>query len=346
MATIPGLRKVGAFWHYSLQVNGQRAHGSTKATDLSTARRVMEEKRRDLLHDQLNLTKKVPPTLNQVWESWWKVNQAAFSRSYLVTAECRYRRWIKPELGLIRIDRLQTAAVLGVRAHQLEAGLSARYANNTLELVRTLARFAVRSGHMEKLPFTAKFLRIQKKPRVTVPAPSLTTFFAAIDQEAHTPHVRVLLRVMVGLGLREGEALAMRWQWFDHASHTYTVGKAKGKEARVLPVPDWLWDALHSMPKPIMSEWVFPAEDGKPHRSQYCKKVLQRVCKALDLGNVTQHRLRATFASLHAEAGTPVPEIQGMLGHKNVATTMIYVETSLEAKRRAQDNLSLKLGLA
>jgi integrase len=235
---------------------------------------------------------------------------------------------------------------MGVRARQLEAGLSARYANNTLELIRTLARFAVKGGHMERLPFVVKFLRIQKKPRATVPAPSLTSFFSAIDQEAHTPHVRVLLRVMVGPGLREGEALGMRWQWFDHSAQTYAVGKAKGKEARVLPVPDWLWSVVHAMPKPMLSEWVFPAEDGKPHRSQYCKKVLKRVCETMGLGNVTQHRLRATFASLHAEAGTPVPEIQGMLGHKSIATTMIYVETSLDAKRRAQNSLSQKLGLA
>jgi integrase len=346
MANIPGLKKVGPFWHYSIQVNGHRAHGSTKATDLTTARRVMEEKRRELLHDQLNLTKKVPPTLNQVWESWWKVNQTAFSQSYLVTAECRYRRWIKPDLGLTRIDRLQTASVMGVRAKQLDGGLSARYANNTLELIRTLARFAIKGGHMEKLPFAVKFLRIQKKPRATVPAPSLTSFFAAIDHAARTPHVRVLLRVMVGLGLREGEALGMRWQWFDHSAHTYTVGKAKGKEARVLPVPDWLWDILHTMPKPILSEWVFPAEDAKPHRSQYCKKVLKRVCDSMGLGAVTQHRLRATFATLHAESGTPLSEIKEMMGHKDIATTMIYVETSLASKRRSQDALSLKLGLA
>ena len=91
---------------------------------------------------------------------------------------------------------------------------------------------------------------------------------------------------------------------------------------------------------------MFPAVDGKPHRAQFCKKPLQRVCAKLGLGNVTQHRLRATFASLHAEAGSPVPEIQGMLGHKNIQTTMIYIETSLDAKRKSQDALSLKLGLA
>ena len=136
MASIPGLKKVGSFWQYSIQVNGQRAHGSTKAMDLTTARRVLEEKRRALLHDQLNLNNKIPPTLNQVWEAWWKAHQTAFSQSYLVSAECRYRLWIKPELGVTRVDRIQTDAVSGVRVRQLEAGRSPRYANNTLELIR------------------------------------------------------------------------------------------------------------------------------------------------------------------------------------------------------------------
>jgi len=43
-----------------------------------------------------------------------------------------------------------------------------------------------------------------------------------------------------------------------------------------------------------------------------------------------------------------MPDMSGMeaLRHKNIATTMIYVETSMDAKRRAQDALSRKLGLA
>ena len=120
--------------------------------------------------------------------------------------------------------------------------------------------------------------------------------------------------------------------------------KAKGKEARVLPVPDWLWGKLWVFPRPSL-EWVFPATDGVPHRSGYLRKPLARLCKALGLGNVTQHRLRASFATLHAEAGTTITEIQGMLGHKNIQTTMLYVEQSLDVKRNAQFTLSQRLGL-
>ncbi len=345
MAKIPGLKKVGSFWHYSIQVNGQRAHGSTKATDLTTARKVMEEKRRELLHDQLNLSKRTPPTLNQVWDAWWKAKQAISSCNYLASAECRYRLWIKPLLGFERVDRIQTTAISEVCSHQLEAGRSPRYANNTLELIRTLARYAIRSGHMERLPFVVTFLRIQKKPRVTVPASRLLAFFAAIDEEAHTPHVPLILRVMVGLGMREGEVLGMRWEWLN-PDQTYTVGKSKGKEARVLPIPRWLWDLLLAMPNKAQHGWVFPATDDEPHRSQYCKKVLARVCKKMGLGNITQHRLRATFATFHAEVGTPLTEIQGMMGHRSISTTMIYVEQSLENRRKAQDILSRRLKLS
>jgi integrase len=71
---------------------------------------------------------------------------------------------------------------------------------------------------------------------------------------------------------------------------------------------------------------------------------LKRICKRLGLGNVTQHRLRATFATLHAQESTPITEIKGMLGHKSITTTMIYIEQSLESKRKAQDTLSQKLG--
>ena len=344
MANVPGLKKVGAFWHYSIQVNGQRSHGSTKATDLATARMVLEKMRRELLHGQLRVTKQVSMTMNLVFEAWRKAHLGSFSLKHLSSVDCRYQKWVRPQLGFLKIDKVSTSAVLQLRARQLEAGCSGRYANNTLELVRTLSRFAIKLGQISTLPFELKPLRLQKQPRPTLPAFMVATFFREIEAESRNPHIPAILMAMIGLGLRESETLGMRWEWFDSQARTYTVGKAKGKEARVLPVPDWLWFTIFAMPSPVMSDWVFPAEDGAPHRSQFCKKVLRRVCSKLGLGNLTQHRLRATFASLHAEAGTPITEIQGMLGHKSITTTMIYVEQSLDAKRKAQINLSNRLG--
>lgn len=340
----PGLQRVGRYWHYSLKVNGQRIHGSTKATDLPTARAILEEKRKELLNGQLNRPTRIV-TVRELVLEWLRVHQTTFSKGHLVSAECSLRLWVLPRVGTLPLKRMTTQEAAELRAAMLGEGCSPTYANNTFRTLKAIFNYGVRVNYIQASPFRLAKLRVQKKPRPIVPAVRLSEFLKAADSAARNPHIAVILRVMVGLGLREAEALGMRWEWFDADRRTYTVGKAKGKEARVLPVPDWVWNAIHAMPM-TLSEWVFPAEDGKPHRAQFCKKPLQRVCAKLGLGNVTQHRLRATFASLHAETGTPVPEIQGMLGHKSIATTMIYVETSLDAKRHAQDALSQKLGLA
>jgi integrase len=345
MATIPGLKKVGPFWHYNLKINGQRAHGSTRATDLATARKILEEKRRELLEGQHRIVSRIP-ALNDLYDLWRRNHRAVFSQKHLGPVDCTYRKWLHPRFGATKIDQIGSSTVDSLRSEALRAGCSPRYVNNMLKILQLLLNYGVKTGFIREVPLKIKMARLQKKPRPVLPATRVQEFFAAVDATAENPHVSVMIRVMVGMGLREGEVLGMRREWFDLNNQTYTVGKAKGKEARVIPIPAWLWDAIHAMPQPQLSEWMFPAADGKPHRSQFCTKALDRVCGRMGVGRITQHRLRATFASLHAAAGTPITEIQGMLGHKNIQTTMIYVETSLEAKRTAQDVLSQKLGLA
>jgi integrase len=341
----PGLYRKGRYWYYIISANGQRAHGSTRATDLATARKVLEEKRRALIDGQLKRPTRIV-LVSALVQEWLRVNRANFSQGHLSSAECSLRRWVVPVIGNIPVSKVNTAQVMELRARMLEAKCSGTYANNTIKTLKAIFNFGIRLRYLQEMPFLITKLRVQKKPRAIVPASRVQEFLSTVDRSARNPHLPVIIRLMVGLGLREAEALGARWEWFDPERKTYTVGKSKNRDARVIPVPDWLWEAIFTMPKTV-SEWVFPAADGKPHRAQFCKKALQRVCKKLNLGNVSAHRLRATFASIHAvEAGTPITEIQTMLGHRSVTTTAIYIETSLDAKRRAQNALSQKLGLS
>ena len=341
----PGLKRVGTIWHYELRINGQRVHGSTRAIDLPTAKKILDAKRKEILSGQHRIVTHIP-TLSELGKEWSKVHLRIHGDKHLRRVGELLRIWVLPTLGTTRIDRVTTTDILGVRNKLLAAGRSPVTANNLLCTIRLLFGYALKVGYLDRIPFQVKPLRVQRKPRPTVPGSKVRGFLAAVDQCARNPHIPVMLRVMIGLGLRESEVLGMKWVWFDCDKQTYTVGKSKNHESRTIPLPNWLWSAIHAMPKTHLTEYVFPAKDLKPHRPQFCKKALQRVCNSLGLGNVTQHRLRATFASWHAEAGTPITEIQTMLGHQNIATTMIYVETSLKAKRTAQDNLSKQLGLA
>jgi len=330
-------------YHYCLRINGRQYKGSTRATDLQTARKVLEERRRQFLQTDCGIRK--VPTLSEVREVWLRSHKAVHSPKHWREVATVSRLWLIPKVGTRPVDRITSGDVLMLRSRMLEAGRAPVTVNNMLKVLKLLVNFAVKQGHLKALPFRVEFLRVQKKPRPVLAEGLVQAFLASVDMHTRNPHAPVMVRVMVGLGLREAEVLGMRWQWFDPALRTYVVGKAKGKEARVLPVPDWLWTALQGLPK-TLSEWVFPAEDGKPHRPNYCRKVLDTVAAELKLGNLTQHRLRATFATLHAEAGTPIHQVQGMLGHKSITTTMLYIEQSLETKRKAQDTLSQRMGLA
>ena len=338
-----GLGRVGRFWHYCFKVEGKVYRGSTHAMDHATAEKILADKRREIALSMRGLFHRMP-TVRELLVKWLEVHRTVFSAKHLESVEGSMRIWVLPSLGDRRIDMVNTQDMLNARQGILDAGRSPVTANLMVRTVRLLWGFAIKLGYLETRPFQFGQIKVQRIPRPTVPASALSDYLTEIDR-SRNPHVPVMIRVIIGLGLRESEVRGMRWEWFDPGQRTYCVGKSKTKTFRTLPVPQWLWESINKIPR-TLCPWVFPAEDGAPHRAAFLRKPLARAAGKLELGRVSAHRLRATFASLHAEFGTPITEIQGMLGHLSITTTMIYVEQSLKNKRLAQDTLGLKLGLA
>lgn len=339
-----GLARVGKVYHYCFRINGEQFKGSTRATDKATAEKLLAKARQDALLGPQEEPQPIP-TLSKLIEAWLASYERTYSPRHIESVKGFAKRWINPALGDLPVDRIYTQRVLDLRAEMLNQGRSQASANLMLRILKLLMSYAIRLGHIQKRPFSVAPLRIQRKPRPVVPASMVKRFLEEAEKVSNDPQVGVMLAVMIGCGLRASELVGMRWEWFDLERRTYSVGKAKGKEARLIPIPTWLWDRIMTMPKRL-SGWVFPTADGNPHPRNHLRGCLRKVCERLELGHVTQHRLRSSFASLHAEAGTPLSSIQNLLGHKQIQTTMIYIEQSLENKRKAQDALSQKLGLA
>lgn len=339
-----GLAKVGDVYHYCFRVNGRYLKGSTRAKDKATAEKVIAEiRKRALLGESASLSG--PPTIRALVDIWMVNHRSALSPQHVHNVDQITRDWVLPVIGDCCIDQVTTSLILAIRSRMLEQGRSPSTANHMIRVMRLLWNYAVRMGFIERLPFRVSQLRIQRKPRPTLPSSKVGEFFGAIDRATSNIQIRTMVRMMVGLGLRATEVRMARWEWLDPERKTYTVGKAKGKEARVLPIPDWLLGFFANQPNRI-SEWMFPNRQGKPYGPTFLCRYLSIASALVNLPRLSQHRLRSSFATLHAHAGTPITEIQGMLGHKSISTTMIYVEQSLDAKRRAQDTLSQKLGLA
>jgi site-specific recombinase XerD len=70
--------------------------------------------------------------------------------------------------------------------------------------------------------------------------------------------------------------------------------------------------------------YVFPSEVGNGHFVG-AVRVLQRLCLAAELEDVTPHVLRHTFASVAGDMGFTELTIAGLLGHSGRGVTQRYV---------------------
>jgi integrase len=186
-------------------------------------------------------------------------------------------------------------------------------------------------------------LKVQKKPRPFLPLDVARAFFDAVDAAtARTPAKATAVRLMFGLGLREGETLTARWEWFDWERSTYTPGITKGREAEPVPMPRWLRDYL--VPLRQVEGLVVTKASGQSYGAGFTRQVLGRANAACAIKGITPHRLRGTFATLLSEEGVPIQTIQKVMRHKSFTTTMGYLEKNLDTAVRAADVIGEKAG--
>ncbi len=117
------------------------------------------------------------------------------------------------------------------------------------------------------------------------------------------------------------------------------------------PLPDALARKYPHAGKEWGWQYVFPADkvaidpaDGKMRRYHVYEKTLQgAIRRAVRRAGLTKrasaHTLRHSFATHLLMNGTDIREIQELLGHKSLETTMIYTHVVRELKTRARSPL-------
>ncbi|MBS1729859.1 MAG: tyrosine-type recombinase/integrase [Bacteroidetes bacterium] len=168
-----------------------------------------------------------------------------------------------------------------------------------------------------------------------------------VVEREREPHVRLAIRLQIGLGLRETEALGFRWEWLDRRNRVYTPGATKNRKTRIIPVPEWLFlelEQLWETAKRPATGFAMLGEDHRPHRKGFTLRPVKASGAQLRIVNLHPHRLRATFATSHWEAGTALAQIQQMLGHKDPETTMRYIVMRPKETAAAQDKVAAMMG--
>lgn len=151
-------------------------------------------------------------------------------------------------------------------------------------------------------------------------------------------------------GLRISETLGLRNVDVDRSRMTLKVRLGKGRKDRYVPLCPSLLMRMEnywriSRPK-VASDLFFPSRrtETKPPCPDTIRRTFQEALHAAGVEKpATLHSLRHSFATHLLEAGISMKMVQLLLGHKNLATTMIYAHVtnqSFESLRKAMEEMA------
>lgn len=218
-------------------------------------------------------------------------------------------------------------------------GRSPKTRKNYLALLKTILNYAVKWGVIDRNPITqVRPPKIVKKFR----------FFSREEvsrliKEAQEP-LRTAIIILVNTGLRRAELFNLRWRDVDLKAGSLRVWPydgftPKGKRPRSIPLNEAAQKTIEKLKSnPTDPEYVF-----RPFKSMFA--IYERfsgLLAALGMKG-TLHDLRHTFASHLAMSGTPIPVIKEILGHSDIATTMIYAHLSPEQHKGEVNKLNFPL---
>jgi len=333
------LMRVGQVWHFRFQLGGKRIMRSTGETVRKRAEAVAAKAFEDATR-LLNGAEPVP-TLRELVGLWIETVGPTVSSSH-VKGMTELRRLHLYELVDMRIDLITTAHIEAARNRHLSTHKPSTV-NHWTRLLRLLFKWAVRRKMIGEVPWLIKPIKVQKQPRALLPAFKASAWLEAIDALGQ-PSVSVGVRLMLGLGLREIEVRTARWNWLDWERRLYTPGQTKGREAVPMPVPDWLVSYLQPLRQ--QDGLIVTSKRGKQRRAGFASPSIKAANAAVGVIGVTPHRLRGTYATMLSEAGVPVQNIQQLLRHKNVNTTIGYLEVDFSQGVRGQAQIAERLGLS
>lgn len=274
---------------------------------------------------------------------------------------------ILPELGDIRIDEITPGDVAEWVA-SLDSSHPTRN-GKAYDLLKSILRDAEDEGLIERNPCR---LKGAGKPRASREGVALTPTELLAYLEAVPEHYRAMLYIGGMCGLRSGELRGLRRCDVDlkarevHVRQNVTRSQPGGKGTpTVWTISDPKTDAgrrdvaVPDIAVPVLEEWlaaqkvrgrtalIFPATDG---RSAMNDSTLRRPHKhaaaAIGKPDLQLHDLRRTAATMAAEDGATIAELQRLLGHTTATMALHYQKPTAQRDRARADRLNATLTAA
>jgi integrase/recombinase XerD len=214
-----------------------------------------------------------------------------------------------------------------IEERKLGAGCLKTYVGSVMFLFRiTLSK-----------PEVVSFLAWPRQPKV-LPEILAAQEIVALIEAADSLRTRCWLMLGYGAGLRISEVCSLQFGDIDRARGVIHVHQGKGSKDRLVPLSRILLDTLVEYWRTYRPEGrFFPSNvPGKTITPGAVRTHFNKAkTKAGIRKPVTFHSLRRSFATHQVEAGVDLATIQAMLGHSDLATSLLYIRVQADHLRAA-----------
>lgn len=141
-------------------------------------------------------------------------------------------------------------------------------------------------------------------------------------------------------GTRVSELCKLMVENVDLAGRVLQVKRGKGDKDRNIPIAKKLL--------PVLAVWIgerktgplFPGPSGRAlSRWTFYDRLKDLARRAGITKRVYPHLLRHTFATSLIDTGSPLHEVQELMGHADIQTTAIYLHVSVQRLQSSVDRL-------
>lgn len=199
-----------------------------------------------------------------------------------------------------------------------------------------LNRAAIRFFMKKSLGKNCEVLDLIRPPRVRkLPDVLSIEEVKVLLETVRVKKTRMCLKTIYACGLRLSEGRNLISKDIDSSRGMLKVRSGKGNKDRYVPIPNLLLEELREYWRAYRPEsWLFFGEKKSGAISAATlQKTFKRVLHWSGIKkHASIHTLRHSYATHMLEAGVNLQVIQGLLGHSNLETTMIY--THLTEKSR------------
>ncbi len=265
--------------------------------------------------------------------------------------------WVRPYVGKVPLEELSPEDVVAMMRSLERKGRSPTTQRKARTILRRSLTVAERYG---RVPRNAAALTDAPKDRGSLLDDTMDASEAAkVLDAARGDRLEALAVVVLAVGLRQAEALGLRWGDLDlDAGVAAVAGTKSTASVRTVALPPFLVAALRrhrarqGEERLAAKVWgdpdlVFTTRVGTHIHRRNATRWWHELTIRAGVGRRRFHASRHTAATLMLNAGVPLEVVSKTLGHTGLAITAdVYAKVRPELQRKAADAMEQLLGQA